>query len=76
MVVQHNLSAMNTNRQMGTVTSALSKSTEKLSSGYKIKEVKRMLEERLIKRDKECINELITNHQKYVKERRNTKQDK
>ena len=43
---------------------------------YKIKEVKRMLEERLIKRDKECINELITNHQKYVKERRNSKQDK
>ena len=36
MVVQHNLSAMNTNRQMGTVTSALSKSTEKLSSGYRI----------------------------------------
>ena len=36
MVVQHNLSAMNTNRQLGTVTSALSKSTEKLSSGYKI----------------------------------------
>ena len=39
-------------------------------------EVKRMLEERLIKRDKECINELITNHQKYVKERRNSKQNK
>ena len=36
MEVQHNLSAMNTNRQMGTVTNALSKSTEKLSSGYKI----------------------------------------
>ena len=36
MVVQHNLSAMNTNRQMGTVSSALQKSTEKLSSGYKI----------------------------------------
>ena len=36
MVVQHNLSAMNTNRQMVTVTSALSKSTEKLSSGYRI----------------------------------------
>lgn len=32
MVVQHNLSAMNTNRQMGMVTSALQKSTEKLSS--------------------------------------------
>ena len=36
MVVQHNLSAMNTNRQMGTVTNSLSKATEKLSSGYKI----------------------------------------
>ena len=36
MVVQHNLSAMNTNRQMGMVSSALQKSTEKLSSGYKI----------------------------------------
>ena len=36
MVVQHNLSAMNTNRQMGTITSSLQKSTEKLSSGYKI----------------------------------------
>ena len=33
MVVQHNLSAMNTNRQMGVVTDALQKSTEKLSSG-------------------------------------------
>ena len=36
MVVQHNLSAMNTNRQMGIVTDSLQKSTEKLSSGYKI----------------------------------------
>ena len=36
MVVQHNLAAMNTNRQMGIVSSSLSKSTEKLSSGYKI----------------------------------------
>ena len=36
MVVQHNLSAVNTNRQMGMVTGALQKSTEKLSSGYKI----------------------------------------
>ena len=33
MVVQHNLSAMNTNRQMGVVTDALQKSTENLSSG-------------------------------------------
>ena len=36
MVVQHNLSAMNTSRQLGGVTNSLSKSTEKLSSGYKI----------------------------------------
>jgi flagellin len=36
MVVQHNMSAFNTNRQLGVTTSALSKSTEKLSSGYKI----------------------------------------
>jgi flagellin len=36
MVVQHNLSAMNTSRQLNTVTSDLSKSTEKLSSGYRI----------------------------------------
>ena len=36
MVVQHNLSAINTNRQMGVVTDALQMSTEKLSSGYKI----------------------------------------
>ena len=36
MVVQHNLSAMNTNRNLGTVQSAQAKSTEKLSSGYRI----------------------------------------
>lgn len=36
MVVQHNLSAANTNRQLGITTSGLQKSTEKLSSGYKI----------------------------------------
>ena len=36
MVVHHKLSAMNTIRQMGIVTDALQKSTEKLSSGYKI----------------------------------------
>ncbi|MGN0316403.1 MAG: flagellin [Lachnospira sp.] len=36
MVVQHNLSAMNTNRQLGTVTKSLSNTTEKLSSGYRI----------------------------------------
>ena len=36
MVVQHNLSAMNANRMLNTTTSAQSKSTEKLSSGYRI----------------------------------------
>ena len=36
MIVQHNMTAMNTNRQLGIITNALSKSTEKLSSGYRI----------------------------------------
>ena len=36
MVVQHNLTAMNSNRMLGVTTSAQAKSTEKLSSGYKI----------------------------------------
>lgn len=36
MVVQHNLTASNTNRQLGITTNGLQKSTEKLSSGYKI----------------------------------------
>ena len=36
MVVQHNLTAMNTNRQLGITTNAQAKSTEKLSSGYRI----------------------------------------
>ncbi|MBO5093614.1 MAG: flagellar hook protein [Lachnospiraceae bacterium] len=36
MVVQHNLTAMNSNRMLGMTTSAQAKSTEKLSSGYKI----------------------------------------
>ena len=36
MVVQHNITAMNSNRMLGLTTSAQAKSTEKLSSGYKI----------------------------------------
>ncbi len=36
MVVQHNLTAMNSNRQLGMVTSQQAKSSEKLSSGYRI----------------------------------------
>ena len=36
MVVQHNLTAMNSNRMLGITTSTQAKSTEKLSSGYQI----------------------------------------
>ena len=36
MVVQHNLTAMNANRQLGITTGAQAKSSEKLSSGYRI----------------------------------------
>lgn len=36
MRVQHNMAAANTNRQLGITTGNLSKSTEKLSSGYRI----------------------------------------
>ena len=36
MVVQHNITAMNANRMLGLTTGSLAKSTEKLSSGYRI----------------------------------------
>ncbi len=36
MVVQHNMQAMNANRQLGIVQGAQSKSTEKLASGYRV----------------------------------------
>ncbi|MDO4303342.1 MAG: flagellin [Bacillota bacterium] len=36
MVVQHNLTAMNSNRMLGLTTATQARSTEKLSSGYKI----------------------------------------
>jgi len=36
MVVQHNLRAMNSNRQLGLTTASQAKSTEKLSSGYRV----------------------------------------
>lgn len=36
MIVQHNMSSMNANRNLGVTSGQLSKSTEKLSSGYKI----------------------------------------
>lgn len=43
---------------------------------YKIGELKRLLEERLIKSNDECMRNLVANHEAYVKERRNSKQDK
>ena len=36
MVIQHNMTAANANRNLGVTTGQLAKSTEKLSSGYKI----------------------------------------
>ena len=42
----------------------------------KISEVKRMLEERQIRSNKENIQDLITNHQLHVKERRNLRKNK
>ena len=36
MIVQHNITAMNANRMLGMTTNSFSKSTEKLSSGYRI----------------------------------------
>lgn len=43
---------------------------------YKVSEIRRMLEERLVKSNKENIDNLITNHQLYAKERRNLRKDK
>lgn len=40
---------------------------------YKIGEIKRRLESRLIKSTQESMQDLITNHKLHVKERRNTK---
>ncbi len=36
MIIQHNMAAANTNRQLGITTGSLGKATEKLSSGYRI----------------------------------------
>ena len=36
MIVQHNMAALNTNRQLGITNKALANSTEKLSSGYRV----------------------------------------
>ena len=42
MVVQHNLTAMNANRNLSTVTKAQASSTEKLSSGIELTEPQMM----------------------------------
>ncbi len=36
MIIQHNITSMNANRQLGIVGNNLSKATEKLSSGYRV----------------------------------------
>lgn len=36
MIVQHNMSALNTNRQLGITNTNLARSTEKLASGYRV----------------------------------------
>lgn len=36
MIIKHNLSSYNSNRQLGIVVKRQAKSSEKLSSGYKI----------------------------------------
>jgi flagellin len=36
MIVQHNITSMNANRQLGIVGGNLAKATEKLASGYKV----------------------------------------
>ncbi len=36
MIIQHNMAAANTNRQLGVTTGNIARSTEKLSSGFKI----------------------------------------
>ena len=36
MIVQHNMTALNANRQLGITNSSLAKRTEKLSSGYRV----------------------------------------
>jgi hypothetical protein len=43
---------------------------------YKIAEIKRMLENRIIKSTNENLNDLITNHKLYAKERRDIRKNK
>ena len=45
MVVQHNLTAMNSNRMLGITTKSQAKSTEKLSSGYRSNTEQQMMQD-------------------------------
>ena len=41
---------------------------------YKISEIKRMMEENLIRRSEDCLQDLIQNHQKNVRQKQSTQQ--
>lgn len=43
---------------------------------YKLSEVKRMLDERIIRSTEECFQDLIQNHKLHAEQRRNSKKDK
>jgi hypothetical protein len=43
---------------------------------YRISEIQRLLNENIIRRSEECMDELIKNHQSYVEQGRNIKADK
>lgn len=54
----------------------ISYSLIKNKSYFKITEIKRMLEENLIKSDEDCLKDLITNHIQYDKQRKGLRKDK
>jgi hypothetical protein len=43
---------------------------------YRISEIKRLLDENVVRRSDECMQELVENHKLHVKQRRNTKSDR
>ena len=54
MRIQHNIMALNSNRQLGVNNSAVAKSLEKLSSGYRINRDVYKRQEAAISRKKPC----------------------
>lgn len=67
MVVQHNLTAMNANRQLGITTSAQAKSSEKLSSGYRINRAGDDAAGLTISEKREARSEVLTSFYKALK---------